>query len=200
MRQPTTTLPITPKMLRHFAVVTFAITACLGIFANGENSKVSAKSMNEMAHNSGAFSNGFGSSKRDPLAGSGNRESRNVNGIKLATGTKLISGGEDDGGVSSSQSGDSFGTIQNDPLPVRPPSAGSPAGASAGYLGNGFAAQPGSHPIPKDELGVPAPGAATSSSNLLRRSQPQPPRKATQQEIEKMMAASRQRSGAAAIE
>jgi hypothetical protein len=200
MRQPSPTLPITTKMLRHFAVVTVAITACIGIFANGENSKVAARSMNEMAHHSGVFSIGFSGTKRASLGGSGNRQTSYINGMKLAAATNLNSSGGDDSNEPSLQSGESFGTIQNDHLTVQPPLAGSAMGTSTANLGNEFAAQAAAQPIPKDELGVPAPGAATPTNSLLKRPKPQPPRKATQQEIDQMMAASSHRSGGAATE
>ena len=195
MRQPTPTLPITPKMLRHFAVVTVAITACIGIFASGENTQVAAKPAKEAAQESGGFSFDFGGAERAALTGGGNKDHRNVNGINLASGTRLSSGSDADVGGFSSQASDSVGYIQNPQPTMRPSPAGAAMGISAPLEGNGLAAPTAMPPIPKDANGVPAPGAATI--NPAKSSKPQPPRKATQQEIERMMAASSQRAGGA---
>lgn len=187
-------------MLRHFAAVTVAITACIGIFASGENAQVAAKPTHEVAQESGGFSFDFGGAERAALMGGGNKEPRNVNGINLASGTNLNSGGGDDGGGSSSGSSDSGGYIQSSQPTMRPPSAGSAMGASAETQRDGLAAQADPPSIPKDTLGVPAPGAATAANNPSKPSKPLPPRKASQQDIERMMAASSRRSGAAATD
>ncbi|MBV1916608.1 MAG: hypothetical protein KUG65_00875 [Sphingomonadaceae bacterium] len=37
MSRPKPVIPVTPKMYRHFAMITLAITGCLAMFADGEN-------------------------------------------------------------------------------------------------------------------------------------------------------------------
>ena len=192
MRQPTPTLPVTSKMLRHFAVVTVAITACIGIFAQGENAKVAAQAAAPESER-GFLSIG---GERPALAG-GNKQPREVNGIKLASGTKLDTGGDgsDDGGGGGSVEGSGY--IQSAPSAMRTPSVNFAARQTAAAEGNGFALPAGPPPIPKDANGVPAPGAAITTVNPAKPGKPQAPRKATQQDIERMMAASSQRSGRA---
>lgn len=43
MRRAAPALPISPKMFRHFAVITVAVTACVGLFADGEGQEALAK-------------------------------------------------------------------------------------------------------------------------------------------------------------
>ena len=198
MRQPTPTLPVTAKMLRHFAIVTVAITACIGIFANGENAEVTAKPAQAAAPQSegGGFMD-FGGAERAALAG-GNKGPKEVNGIKLASGTRLNAGGDggDGGGGGGVGGGGGEGTgyiqgrsrISSEDPALRPMAAAEV---------NGFAPPAGPPPIPKDANGVPAPGAAVTAVNPARSVKPQPPRRATQQDIDRMMAASSQRSGQA---
>ena len=37
MRRAAPPLPISPKLLKHFAVVTLVLTACIAMFADGES-------------------------------------------------------------------------------------------------------------------------------------------------------------------
>ncbi len=200
MRQPTPTLPVTPKMLRHFAVVTVAITACIGIFAQGENTEVAAKPAQVAAPESGGGFLDFGGAERAALAG-GHKGPHEVNGIKLASGTRLNAGGDsggDDGGdgvAGGSRVGSGY--IQSAPSTARTSSDDPALRLTAADERNGFAPPAGPPPIPKDANGVPAPGAAVTSVNPAKPAKPQPPRKATHQDIERMMAASSQRSGGA---
>lgn len=181
MRQPTPTLPITSKMLRHFAVVTVAITACIGIFAQGENAEVAAKPAQAAA----------------PQESGGGKPTREVNGIKLASGTKLNPGGGDDSGGGGGGGGEGSGYIQSPQSAIRPTAYGPAANQPEAIDSNGYAAQATLAPVPKDANGVPAPGAAISTVNPARPGKPKPPRRATAQEIERMMAASSRRTGRA---
>jgi hypothetical protein len=166
MRQPTPTIPVTSKMLRHFAVVTVAITACIGIFAQGENAEVAAKPAQAAAapEESGGGMFDFG-------------------------------GGGDGGGGGGGGEGSGF--IQSAPPTMRSTPYGPAARISAADEGNGYTPPTNQLPIPKDTNGVPAPGAAVTAVNPARPGKPQPPRKASQQDIDRMMAASSQRSGRA---
>ena len=191
MRQPTPTLPVTSKMLRHFAVVTVAITACIGIFAQGENDKVAARPAQAESPGSN-----WGGAESAALAG-GNKQPGEVNGIKLASGTKLNTGGGNGDGDGGGGSGEGSGYIQSAPPAMRSATDRPGARMSATAETNGLAPPAAAPPIPKDANGVPAPGAAISPTNSAKPGKPQPPRKATQQDIERMMAASSQRSGRA---
>ena len=198
MRQPTPTLPITTKMLRHFAIVTVAITACIGVFAQGENAKVDPKPKQVAAvpEESGGGFLDFGGAERRALAG-GHKESREVNGMKLASGTRLESGGGSDLGETPEHVADGVGYIQNTQPAMGTRTGSYAAGAPAA---TDFASPAAPPPIPKDANGVPAPGAAISAGNPANAGKPQPPRKATQQDIDQMMAASIRRSGGAATD
>jgi hypothetical protein len=202
MRQPTPTLPVTSKMLRHFAVVTVAITACIGIFAQGENTQVAAKPAQAQAaapESGGGFLD-FGGAERAALAG-GSKGPQEVNGIKLASGTRLNTGGDDGGGGGGDGggggSGEGSGYIQNAPPAMRTSSDDPALRLTASAVRSGFSPPAGPPPIPRDGNGVPAPGAAAGAVNPAQAGKPQPPRKASQQDIERMMAASSQRSGRA---
>lgn len=189
MRQPTPTLPITAKMLRHFAVVTLAITACIGVFAQGENAKLAAQPKQGAAQESGDF----GGANRALLSG-GDKAPREVNGMKLASGTRLDTGGGSDVGDTPARVVDGIGYIQNSQPAMRPGSeAFSPGIPAVADLAPPEAAVP----IPKDANGVPAPGAAGTALMPAKADKPKPPRRATQQDIDRMMAASSQRSGKA---
>ena len=198
MRQPTPSLPVTSKMLRHFAIVTVAITACIGIFAQGENAEVAAKPAQVAAPESGGGFLDFGGAERAALAG-GHKGPHEVNGIKLASGTRLNTGGDGggDGVGDGGGGGERSGSIQSAPSTVRTSSDDPALRLTAAAERNGFAPPAGPPPIPKDANGVPAPGAAVTSVNPAKPAKPQPPRKATHQDIERMMAASSQRSGGA---
>ena len=201
MRQPTPTLPVTTKMLRHFAVVTVAITACIGIFAQGENAEVAAgpkQAAAAPAESGGGFLD-FGGAERAALTGA-NKGPQEVNGMKLASGTRLNSGGDDGGGGGGSDGsgpGEATGSVQYTPPLMRPGQSGPAFQAGAAPQGNELAPRAAPPPIPKDANGVPAPGAAVAASKIIQAAKPQPPRKATQQDIDRMMAASSQRSGGA---
>lgn len=43
MRRPQPELPISPKVLKHFAIVTVVLTALLALFVNGEDSQIAAE-------------------------------------------------------------------------------------------------------------------------------------------------------------
>ena len=190
-------------MLRHFAIVTVAITACIGIFANGENAEVTAKPAQAATPESeGGGVLDFCGAERAALAG-GNKGPKEVNGIKLASGTRLNAGGDGgdgggggggDGSGGGGGGGEGTGYIQGRSRILSEDPALRPMAAAEV---TGFAPPVGPPPIPKDANGVPAPGASVTAVNPARSGKPQPPRRATQQDIERMMAASSQRSGRA---
>lgn len=176
MRRSVSRLPITPAMLKHFAVFTAVATGCLAMFATGENS--SAEQAIRGVHDAAA------SQSHGPLPGqsvNGKIMVREVGGLKLAPGTRL---GQDLGGGSSENTGSSGqGDIRNAGLAV----AGGPDMA-----GPVAAAQP--VVMVRDAAGVPAP-SVTAATTLLPNGQPKPPRRASQQDYQRMMAESLRRSG-----
>ena len=206
MRQPTPTLPITSKMLRHFAVVTVAMTACIGIFAQGENAEVAAKPKQVAAapqEESGGGFLDFGGAERRALT-SGGKDPREVNGMKLASETRLNAGGDDGGGGGGGGdggggggSGEATGYFQPTGPSIRTVQPGPAMRVPAVGQDSGLSPPAGPAPIPKDSHGVPAPGAATATGNAAPSAKPQPPRRPSQQDIERMMAASSLRSGQA---
>ena len=198
MRQSTPTLPVTTKMLRHFAVVTVAITACIGIFAQGENAEVAAKPTQAATQESGGSFLDFGAAERNALT-SGTKGSREVNGMKLASGTRLNTGGDDGGGGGGGGGGADGGSgYTQTPQPAMRQTQVGPTFQGPGLAqGSGPASLAAPPPVPKDPNGVPAPGAAATTGRSASVSKPQQPRKPSQQDIERMMAASSMRSGRA---
>ena len=184
MRQPTPTLPITPKMLRHFAIVTVAITACIGVFAQGENAKIASNPKQGATQGSGSSF----------AAVAGDKNSREVNGMKLAAGTRLQSGGGSDADEPPAQVADGIGYFQNNDPAFR---ASSPPGTAGAPAEVALAPSPAPPPIPRDANGVPAPGAALSARNPANAAKPPTTRRVTQQDIDRMMAAESLRSGGA---
>ena len=83
MRRVAPNLPVSPVMLRHFAVVTLVATAGLAMFASGENSSALAEAQRAaQARGGGAW----GTSPRKP---SENKTATTVNGMHVAAGTRL---------------------------------------------------------------------------------------------------------------
>ena len=190
MRQTTPTLPISPKMLRHFAVLTMAITSVLGIFAQGESAKVETGTHNGTPPESSGSSFEFGGAEKAALAG-GNKSPGEVGGLQIARGTQLqADGGSGEG--SSSSGGEGVGSVQ-----MAPPAA--PRRIVPGLGGKppvDAATQPsGLPPMPQDGHGVPAPGLTAPGISGASGLKPQAPRKPTAEDIKRVMAASGQRSG-----
>ncbi len=183
MRRAAPTLPVTPAMLRHFVVITLAATAGLAMFAHGENTGAMIEAQKaSRARSSGAWGT-------TPKQADQAKAPTSVNGMNVAPGTKLQSGG------GSSDDYEAEKTIQSGEGNIRYLSPeysslepGSLAQADAG---------PGQTPaapaqIQRDSKGVPLPPGST-----LRGQPPsanrQPPRRATVEEIQRMMEASRLR-------
>ena len=197
------TMPVTAKMLRHFAALTVAITACIGIFAHGENAELAAKPKQEAgsAESGGSFMD-FGAAERNALT-NGGKDHREVNGIKLASGTRLNTGGEDfggGGGGGGGGSGEGTGYMPDARPATRPAQVGPTFQGPGLAQGSSPAGQAAPPTNPANPNGIPAPGAATTSGRSAGVSKPPQPRKPAQQDIERMLEASRLRSGSASTE
>lgn len=168
MRRAASTLPVTPAMLRHFAVLTAVATACLAMFASGENG--SAGQAVIKAHDAAKAR----SLNAQPGAmGSGKIVVREIGGLKLAPGTRL-----------DRQQADFEPEITNRAMEGDIRNAGMAMTRPAEFVGPG----PGSKPVEmvRDAAGIPAP-AVTASLKRPPGSSP-PPRRPSRQEYERMMA------------
>ncbi len=188
MRRVAPNLPVSPVMLRHFAVVTLVATAGLAMFASGENSSALAEAQRA------AQARGGGAWGTSPRKTSENKTATTVNGMHVAAGTRL----ERNGGAGYEPEGPRIeqevqGDIRNiDPeyRALLPGSLGPGAQAGAASA-QAVAAQA---PIQRDRNGIPLPPGASGQAKPSASAKPLPPRRATSQDIERMMEASRLRS------
>ena len=161
-------------MLRHFAVLTAAVTVCLAMFASGENSGAAQALIQAKARSTAI-----------PAAqlGPGRREVREVGGLKLAAGTRL-DGRHDDYDTETTRDVGQGNLVYADPASARADEATSPAAGSQAIE------------IARDASGVVAPSVTAAVKRGPNAAQPAP-RRATQQDYERMMAESERRSGPA---
>jgi hypothetical protein len=188
IRRAGNTTLVSPVMLRHFAVLTVVITGCIAVFAEGEKGGAStAKPQGGSAV--GAM---LGRSEEAALKKSGgDKPTKEVNGLRLGSGTRLSnnSGSGDEGSQSQGDTGS--GDVRN----LDPRNA-------VALDANGNFVQPGyvSPPLVKDPNGVPAPAVKAGTSKQPKQAMQQRPRPATQAEYDRMMEASALRSGKASTE
>jgi len=197
MRRAAPTLPVTPAMLRHFAAVTLVATVCLAVFANGENkaAEPAAKPGAEAKEESGGgISAMFGGAEEAALkkAREGDGK-RSVNGMNLASGTRLEQGGGSyDVEPEPRREQEGVGDIRNlNPeyrnMKVTSPIQGAEARAQ-------LADAPA--PISRDPSGIPVPPTSSGQSAQPRNGRTGPPRMPGEQDIQRMMDASLARSTA----
>jgi hypothetical protein len=99
MRRAAPTIPVTPVMLRHFAVVTVAITGCIAMFADGENREFIEDQLKARQAKTMAM-------RADAQKGS---KLKTVGGLRIAKGTKLDNSSNDSPGPASApDTGGSF--------------------------------------------------------------------------------------------
>ncbi len=101
-RPPPKTLDLEPSLLRHFAMITIAITGCIAMFANGENAqlieeKIAAQNVKIQAE----------------AAARAKRKSRVVNGMVIAPGTNIDGSDNAGGDNGSNDSGGSSSGLAN---------------------------------------------------------------------------------------
>lgn len=166
MRRAAPTLPISPKLLKHFAAATLAITAIIAIMADGSASEAIAEQVE---------ANQTRQAEAD-LLGSRQAVKSNLR-VKADLGNVPVEGGE-----SAMGGGDSAGSVatgsEDLPMMVMPPRAG-PGGPAANTY-----ATPGQRQGPRKAEPRPAwPSSAT------------PPRPTAEQRAQ-LIESSRQRSGA----
>lgn len=184
MRRAPPTLPVNPAMLRHFAVLTVVATVCLAMFASGENASALREAQAaKRARSSGAW----GTAPAAPAPAKGERE---VNGMKLASGTRLNqnSNYEHEPEVYRTEQ-EAQGNIRN----LDPQYRSLPPG-SVGVPGIAAAAGTPAAAIKRDPAGVPLAPIGSGQAKVPGNAKLQPPRQANTQDIERMMEASRSRS------
>lgn len=185
MRRATPSLPVTPAMFRHFAVLTIVITSCIGIFASGENRELVQQQIEAQSR----------PAKANPAKPGQAAAPKVIGGLNIAAGTRLGSaagGGGDyvESGSEVSGGGGGSGSGSSDVV-----------GSSA--VASGYAAPtqaPAIQPtIPTSGTAPPPPGSPLGTKTNMRGGplKAQPLRQPTGEEIERMMAASRERSAAA---
>lgn len=179
-------------MLRHFAVLTIVITACIAIFAQGENNAAKVKNPQAVNEESSgnALSAMIGGAEAAALKQSREgKPTREVNGMRIASGTNLSNNYYEE--TTTFAQPEVTGDIRNfDP-------------AHAIVLDEkGTLPEPANQPPPmiKDANGIPAPSVAAGINQRPNPGKAQPPRQATRQDYERMMAESQQRSGTAGTE
>ena len=179
-------------MLRHFAVITVATTACLAMFATGENRGVQVQKAQA------AGKGGTASAMSGGAEGLAQKGARNDKPVKLVNGITISSRTRLEGRPASFEDTEPerneppmSGDLRNIyPDAPQAQTARSPAGDPA----NGAVA------MIEDPSGVPAPAAAAALSKRPTPGKPHQPRRATQLDYERMMADSERRSGTASIE
>lgn len=181
MRRASPSLPVTPGMLRHFAVLTLVITSCIGIFASGENHELAQQQVQAQARP--AKSKQTNADQPAPP--------QVIGGLNIAAGTRIgaAAGGGDYVESGSEVTGDSGGG-----------GGGSSDVPSGGDTVGGYAQAVAGQPmIPPPGTLPPPPGGPQGTGTNQRGGPPrsQPPRAPTGEELERMLAASRQRSAAA---
>ena len=189
MRRAAPTLPVTPTMLRHFAVVTLLATAGLAMFANGENTSALREAQKaQRARSSGTW----GTSPQKPAEAAG---PRTAGGLNLASGTRL----QQNGGYDEPEDYRVAQEVQGDIRNLNPEYRTLPPGAlGGGSGGSGASAALAAAPpvIKRDPSGIPVPPVRAGQGNPPGNARPAPPRQASTQDIDKMMEASRARSAA----
>jgi hypothetical protein len=171
-------LPVTPAMLRHFSVVTIAATACLAMFASGENS---AARQGDSAIAAGT--------EKAALAQAKTEKPREIGGLRIAKGTDLRSADDEDyrDRIEEPVVGDIRYVDPSFGAPRTPETPALAAGPTAGM----------DPQVVRDPTGVPLLGAVQRRPG--QRVAP-PPRAPTQAEYDRMVAATRLRSGTPTVE
>ncbi len=192
MRRAAPTLPVTPAMLRHFAAVTLVATVCLAVFANGENNAATpgAKPVAEATEESGGgISAMFGGAEEAALkkAREGDGK-RSVNGMNLASGTRLDQGGYNEPEEYRAQM-EVQGDIRNLNPEYRNMVVGSPPPLADPRTQ--LAAAPA--PIKRDRSGIPIPPQRAGQPGNASAG---PPRAPSANDIERMMEGSKARAAA----
>ncbi len=187
MRRAAPTLPVTPTMLRHFAVVTVLATAALAMFASGENTSALREAQKaQRARSSGTW----GTSPQKPAEAAG---PRTAGGLHLASGTRL----QQNGGFDEPEDFRATQEVQGDIRNLDPEYRTLPPGALGGPSGgSGASAALAAAPpvIKRDPSGIPLPPIRADQGNPPGNVRPAPPRQATKRDIDQMMEASRARS------
>jgi hypothetical protein len=184
MRRVAPAIPVTPRLFRHFAIVTVVLTSCLALFADGENQAAIAESIKTQQTKSAvrkAEQEKLGSRK---LIATKTRTRASNNDVPVDSARPPASGGGYDPYELAEPEFRDFRQTG------RARSAGAAGYAAVAYQDAGSdmagAIGPDGGPMLGPQTG-PAKGPQKGKAK-----RPQPP---TQEEIEAMLAASRERSG-----
>jgi hypothetical protein len=187
MRRAAPTLPVTPTMLRHFAVVTLLATASLAMFASGENKSALLEAQKaQSARGGGTW--GTSPQKRADAAAP-----RTAGGLQLASGTRLQQSNNYDEPEDIRSGQEVLGDVRNLDPQYRTLPQGSLAGPS-GVSGASAALAAAPPVIKRDPSGIPVPPMRAGQGNPPSNARPAPPRQATKEDIDRMMEASRARA------
>ncbi len=171
-------MPVTPQMLRHFAVLTVMITGCLAMFADGENRELIGEKLKErQARNVMLAAD----------AQRGDKRKAQVAGLTVAPGMHIQSGGDDapaSGGASSGT-----GSLNPDDDHYEQDGLGIPATPTGGLH------DPDADPVAVTQASGSIHKGTTKAQALRAKSaKPKPPRAPTREDMARMLAASRARS------
>jgi hypothetical protein len=167
MRRPPPPVGLQPSMLRHFLLISIALTSCIAIFANGENAQLIQDELHERQ------------AKNRALAVDKDRgRIRVVGGLQIAKGTNIEQGGGEPNGPFSDPSNGSSTSVYTPPVAQ-----------------NQIAAAP----VPSDpSYGTDVTGVNSAGPKPAKKLKG--PVKLTAKDVERILAASRKRSGLASGE
>ncbi len=187
MRRTTPQLPVTPAMLRHFAILTGVATLCLAMFATGENADGAAGKAQVASGEGGMMSAMLGAEERALKGNQAQKPAKVVNGLTIGAGRRPVNdGGSGDEGEPDRQEAGGQGDIRNFYPQQGQPSSGVVASVEPGLQ---------TAAMVKDAAGVPAPAANAASRPRAGLGRTQAPRQATPQDYDRMMAESQRRAG-----
>jgi hypothetical protein len=182
MRRPPQTLELKPSLLKHFAIITIAITGCIAIFASGENAQLIEESI--AAENAKI---------KAQAAARAKTKVRIVNGMVIAPGTNIDRGNADLSGAGENGGSASY----SDSGPAAPSNSGMndtsrydmPAGSNNQLAGG----QEGIASAGHGPSGADPAGAQQAAAGKKPGQKAAPPRLSSR-EVSRIMAESRARS------
>lgn len=182
MRRAAPTLPVTAKMLRHFAIVSVVITSGLAMFASGEGQEILTEKARQTQLRAQEVRNQRQRATQRTVV---------VDGLRVAPGTKLAPAEVGGGGGPSGSGGESIYDPTDSPALAY--AGQGPQQGAAGPRG------PGPDGVIRDANGAVIPPPAALMRNRGKPGQAQTPSNRpnapTQAQIDAVIAASAQRAG-----
>ncbi len=200
MRRAPPALAISPKVFRHIAMLTVAITGCIGMFADGESRQAITDTIaRRQMHNSA-------------LAAEAGKRHVGMHNLKLGEGRKAVfqiqpeigdGGGVDTGSsIDPDTQHDQRAAYAPRPGPVRCPAAASPVSVGRAAIGDATGSPP---PVPIgasarnsggcDRSDPPQMAGASDSSGRMSRNPAGPTGRPSPEQLKSLMEASMRRSG-----